>query len=320
MNHFSVLVTGAAGYLGRSLIKRLIQLKSEGLIQNLVATDIAETMPSFLSGADYEKWNICDEGFEKLLQKHNITTVIHLASIVNPRKDQGPEFCYQVDVIGTKQVLDACIIANVKHIVITSSGAAYGYYSDNPEWLKETDQIRGNKVFPYAYHKRLVEEMLTQYRDLHPELIQTVLRVGTILGKTTKNQITNLFEKPRLLGICGYKSPFVFIWDEDLVEILAQAVLKVKSGIYNVAGDGALSVNELASLLGKKVIWVHAALLRLILKVLHFLRLTQYDSEQVLFLQYRPVLNNDKLKNEFGYIPKKTSLQTFQYWMKEKLQ
>ena len=50
-----------------------------------------------------------------------------------------------------------------------------------------------------------------------PALEQVVFRVGTILGETTRNQITALFERPRLLAIRGAASPFVFIWDRDVV-------------------------------------------------------------------------------------------------------
>ncbi|MEZ5024266.1 MAG: hypothetical protein R2728_13575 [Chitinophagales bacterium] len=46
-----------------------------------------------------------------------------------------------------------CKLTSIKFIV-TSSGAAYGYYADNAEWLKEEDPIRGNQEFPY----KLVQE------------------------------------------------------------------------------------------------------------------------------------------------------------------
>jgi UDP-glucose 4-epimerase len=156
--------------------------------------------------------------------------------------------------------------------------------------------------------------MLSLTKEKFPPLKQTLFRVSTILGRNTKNQITDLFEKPFLIGIRGSKSPFVFIWDEDLVEIFTQAILLGKTGIYNAAGDGAMSVDEIAQVLQKRVIWFSATLLGSLLWVLHRLGLSQYDHEQVRFLQYRPVLSNDKLKGEFGYRPKKSSRETFLFW------
>ena len=190
---------------------------------------------------------------------------MHLASIVTPRTGQHPELAYQVDVVGTRNVLDACLAHGVAKLIVTSSGAAYGYHPDNPAWLDEDDPIRGHESFAYARHKRLVEEMLAEARREHPELAQLVFRPGTVLGEGVDNQITALFEKPVLLGVAGSASPFVFIWDEDVVACLVRAVQAPRGGIYNLAGDGALAMSELARRMGKPYlplpVWLLAAVL-----------------------------------------------------------
>ena len=184
--------------------------------------------------------------------------------------------------------------------------------------LTEEDPIRGNEEFAYSYHKRLVEEMLADYRQQYPQLEQTIFRIGTILGKTVSNQITNLFDQRYLLGIRGSDSPFVFIWDQDVVRCFAKAIDSEKTGIYNLAGDGALSIDELATLMAKKVVKMPASLVASGLFILKRLGLSQYGEEQVRFIKYRPVLSNEKLKEEFGYIPEKTSLEVFEYYFMNK--
>ncbi len=204
--------------------------------------------------------------------------------------------------------------AHVGHLLVSSSGAAYGYHADNPEWLTETDLLRGNEVFAYAHHKRLVEELLADCRLRHPELEQVVLRIGTILGASVHNQITDLFEKPRLLAIAGADSPFVFIWDQDVVAIILRAIAGGPAGIYNVAGDGALTLREIAQRLGKHRLVLPARLLRGALALLKPLGLTQYGPEQLDFLRYRPVLLNTRLKTVFGYTPRYTSAEVFELY------
>jgi UDP-glucose 4-epimerase len=51
--------------------------------------------------------------------------------------------------------------------------------------------------------------------------------------------------------------------------------------------------------------------------VLSKLKLSQYGPEQVNFIRYRPVLSNLGLKEEFGYIPEKTTREVFDFYMKE---
>src|SRR5690606_2065224 len=65
------------------------------------------------------------EGLAPLLEQHEIDVVVHLAAIVNPGRDTDLE--YRVDVDGSRNIIDACIAAGVRRLVVSSSGAAYGY-------------------------------------------------------------------------------------------------------------------------------------------------------------------------------------------------
>jgi UDP-glucose 4-epimerase len=112
----------------------------------------------------------------------------------------------------------------------------------------------------------------------------------------------------------GSDSPFVFIWTKDLARILHRAATDGPAGVYNVAGDGWLGVEDLARMLNKPVRRLPANGLKAALAVAHPLGLSQYGPEQVRFLQYRPVLDNAKLKSDFGYTPELTSAQVFDLW------
>jgi UDP-glucose 4-epimerase len=309
-----VLVTGAGGYLGSQVVARLAQ-PGRTDPPFVLAHDIREPSQR-LPGVEYVVADIRSAEIANLIADHKIDIVVHLASIVTPGHGSRREFEYDVDVNGTRNVLQACVHHGVRRIIVSSSGAAYGYHADNPAWLTEDMPLRGNRVFAYSHHKRLVEEMLADYRVKHPNLEQVVLRIGTILGPTVRNQITDLFEKPRLLAIAGSDSPFVFIWDQDVVAIIVRAVEGAPAGIFNVAGDGALTIHEIAARLGKRCLVLPAWLLQGALAVLKPLRLTQYGPEQLDFLRYRPVLLNTRLKTVFGYTPRYSSSEVFEIYRK----
>lgn len=305
-----VLVTGADGFLGRGLLQALAR---EPGIETVVATDVREVPAERrLPDITYLRQDVRDPAVVDTLRAHAIDAVVHLASIVTPDPRMGRELAYQVDVLGSRNVLEACVAAGVGHVVVSSSGAAYGYHADNPAWLREDHALRGNEAFAYSHHKRLVEEMLADYRARHPQLVQTVLRIGTILGERVDNQITALFEKPRLLAVRGSDSPFVFIWDEDVAGAILHALRTRRGGCFNLAGDGALPLPEIARRLGKPLLALPAGLLRAGLAAGQLLRLTRYGPEQLDFLRYRPVLLNTALKQDLGYVPTKTSAQAFE--------
>lgn len=309
----AVLVTGAAGYVGRLCVAALADRCDD--LATVVALDWSEVSGrDRLEGVVYEQGDICDQALEDLFRDHGIDTVVHLASIVRAPQGGPKDLAYRVDVLGTQNVLRACNAVNAKRLIVTSSGAAYGYHPDNPEWLDENDPLRGNEEFEYSKNKRLVEAMLARWREEHPELRQIVFRPGTIVGEDVQSPVTDLFEKPVILGIVGSDSPFVFIWDRDLVACLLDAVFSDKVGVFNQAGDGALTSREIARILGKPYVPLPASLLKAILWAQKRLGLTENGPERVAFLQYRPVLSNRRLKEEYGYVPELTSREAFELY------
>ncbi|MDP2120883.1 MAG: SDR family oxidoreductase [Hoeflea sp.] len=305
-----VLVTGAAGAVGQVLLDELAATGSE-----VLATDVREPT-SLPAGVRYEKLDVRGDDAGRVVAAFRPQVIIHLASIVSPPREMTRDFAYDVDVRGTRNVLEAAVAEGVERLVVTSSGAAYGYHADNPVPLRESDPVRGNAEFAYSDHKRQVEEMLARARQDHPELEQVVLRVGTVLGAGLENQITQLFHRQQLIAVKGSDSPFVFIWTRDLARILVRAAGEGPAGIYNVCGDGALSVHDLARALGKPVMVLPAWMLKAALGIARPLGLTRYGPEQVRFLQYRPVLDNTALKKVFGFTPELTSAETFELWRK----
>jgi len=305
-----VLVTGGAGFLGSRVT---------GLLSDHPGVDVVlsgDLRESEVPGVVSVEVDVTDpRGLPELLRHHRIDTVVHLAAIVNPGRDVQGEF--RVDVQGSSNVLAACVEAGVRRLVVSSSGAAYGYHADNPAWIDETDPLRGNDEFPYSRHKRMVEEMLAAARTTHPALEQVIFRIGTILGPTVRNQITALWDANRILRIAGSDSPFVFVWVDDVAAAMVRAALgEGPAGIYNVAGDGALTVPQIARRLRKPLLTIPAPLLAIALAIGSALRLTDHGPEKVRFLRYRPVLRNDRLKDEFGYTPRLTSAEAFEEYLR----
>lgn len=300
-----VLITGGAGYVGRLLGTRLV---AQGI--PVVGTDLVARHDL---GFPVRTLDVRDRALEPLLREHRITHVVHLAAVLEGGRDRRRD--HDIDVNGTRNVLDCALAAGVRHLTVSSSGAAYGYRADNPEWIDERAPLRATDAFPYAHHKRLVEELLGAYRTSHPQLGQLVLRIGTVLGATTDNQITALFGRPRILAVRGSDSPFAVVWDEDVVGAIVHGVTGDRTGVFNVAGDGKLTIHEIAALLGKPVLPIPAAALRGALALARLLGVGRYGPEQVDFLRYRPVLSNRRLKEEFGYVPAKTTAEAFRFYV-----
>ncbi|MCA5893518.1 NAD-dependent epimerase/dehydratase family protein [Isoptericola sp. NEAU-Y5] len=307
-----VLVTGGAGFLGSHAVAALAARDD---VEHVVAGDLREAQVP--AGATWARLDVTDPATVRaVLAEHAVDTVVHLAAIVNPGTlDEAAERA--VDVDGTRNVLDAALAAGVRRVVVSSSGAAYGYHADNPMPLRETDAVRGNPEFTYSRHKREVEEMLADYRERRPELGQVVLRIGTILGPGVDNQITALWRARRLLRVRGSAGPFVFAWVDDVTGAVVAGATGSVTGTFNVCGDGVMTVADIATALGRGTIDVPAGVLAAALRVGRALRLTVHGPERVGFLRYRPVLDNSRLKAEL-YVPRLTSRQAFDAWQRDR--
>ena len=235
-----VLVTGAQGTLGRVLVAALAQDPSAA--RAVIASDLR--LPEQpVAGVHHARLDITDaDAVAAAFREHTPHVVVHLAAVVTPGPGQTRAQQYAVDVDGTRHVVAAAVETGVGKLIYTSSGAAYGYSPQNAPLLTEDDPLRSDETFAYAWHKRLVEELLADARRDHPALRQLVFRVGTILGAGVRNQITALFERPVVLGLRGVDTPFCFVWDEDVVACLIEGVRSPeKAGIYNLAGSGVMT-------------------------------------------------------------------------------
>lgn len=306
-----ILITGAAGDIG----SRLVSIFTHQDNVELFTTDIVDLKVE--ATCIHKRFDIREPAFFDWFSQVKPDVVIHLASIIKLPESMSEQDAYEIDVVATQKLLDQSVACGTEKIVVTSSGAAYGYWSDNPDWLTEQDPVRGNDDYFYSKHKREIEMMMAEYREKQPQLKQVILRPGTVLGPNFENPITSIFEKNMITGIAGSASPFVIIWVDDLVDYLIEAATSDITGVFNVAGDGTLTLKEIAGRLNKSYLAIPAWLVKCVLFFLKPLGLSQYGPEQVKFIQYRPVLDNAHIKSQFKHKPSKTTAEAFESFLAE---
>jgi UDP-glucose 4-epimerase len=303
----AVLVTGGSGYLGSLVVDAL----SASGAAPLVSLDV-KPPPRPREGVVELQGDLRDHDLEATIRQHGIRAVVHLAAIISPPPGMDETTLQDIEVGGTRRVIHACLDAGIEHLTVTSSGAAYGYSPSNRgRWLQETDPTPGHPRFAYSRHKAEVEQLIAAVRAEQPELRVLLLRPGTILGEETDNQITALFSGPVVLGLAGVEVPFVFVYDRDVAEVIRRGVLDRVEGTFNLAGDGVLTLRDIAALEAKPFLPLPPWLLSGALHALSRLRLVPYGPEQVDFLRYRPVLANDALRAAFPGLPTATTAEAF---------
>jgi len=303
----SVLVTGGSGYLGSLVVARL----SERSVPTL-SVDVRVPRVR-CPGVDYVDGDVRSADLAGHLRRREVTTVIHLAAVIEPPRGMADDELEDIEVGGTRRVIEACVAAGVRHLTLTSSGAAYGYHRRNDgHLLTEDESTPGSEEFAYSRHKAAVESLVVRTRRLHPELGVLLLRPGTILGAGTNNQITALFTGRVMMTFREADPPFVFIWDEDVADVVVDGALSERTGTYNLAGDGVMRMRDIATVEGARVVALPARGVRLALGFAKRLGMGRYGPEQVDFLLHRPVLDNTRLRRDFPGMPRKTTREAYE--------
>ena len=309
----AVAVLGSSGYIGSKAVEAL--WRERRAFGRILAIDVREPPPAHrLDGVAYEALDVRSARLAEVLAANAIDRVVHLAAMTAPPAAMTCQQQYAIDVDGTHNVLEACKETGVRHVTVLSSGTVYGEAAAGDATPLSEDAPLREGSWLYGHHKRLVEGLLERYRALHPGLRQLVLRPAIALGRHTRNEITAFFEKRVLFDVDEQPARFSFILDDDLAACVAKGVREERSGIFNVAADGAIDATEIARLTGARRVSVRPESLCGWIRLLRFFKLTDHAPEQVTFLQHRPLLANDALKRDFGFTPTMTSREVFETW------
>ena len=240
-----VFVTGALGFLGRALGDRFRAAGAE-----LRGVDVRADPERGCVAGDVSRagpWQEAAEGCD---------LVIHTAAIVSMRKDPDP--VWRVNVLGTRNVLDAARAGGASRFLHLSSVAAFSF--DFPAEVTEDHPVRCNGV-PYVDTKVTSEQVVLQAHAAG-ELTCTVVRPGDVYGPGARPWTVLPVEELRrgrlLLPAMG-RGIFSPIYLRDAVDGIAAAATSSSGAgqVFTISGGTGVTTAEFfghyARLLGKRL-------------------------------------------------------------------
>ena len=256
-----ILVTGGAGFIGKHLVNYLLDKGNVITIFDNFSNSEENSMGYFIkNGVKVINGDI--RKFEEILKEtENQDILIHLAAKISVSESiLNPSETFEVNVDGTKNVLEACKRSNIKKVIIASSAAVYG---ESVPKIKLKENTKTNPISPYGKSKLVMEQ---EIRKNNINCI--ILRFFNIfgIGQTSEyaGVITKFIEmistnKPlEIFGDGMQTRDFVSI--NDVVESIYDAIKNGKNGTYNIASGKAITINELAEFmisLSKKDLEIH---------------------------------------------------------------
>jgi nucleoside-diphosphate-sugar epimerase len=168
MKHF---ITGGSGFFGLHLIDRLLKEHQE-----VVVYDVTPLDDDYLQkpGVSFVQGDVRDR--EKLLEAMKGCSVVHHNAAVLPVSRSGKVF-YDINVGGTKNVLEAALANGVRKVLFVSTSSVYGIPTDLPV----TEATKLTPLGEYGWSKYNAEQVVEEFRKNNP-LDISIVRPRTIIG------------------------------------------------------------------------------------------------------------------------------------------
>ncbi len=176
-----ILVTGALGQIGSELTAAL---RERFGADDVVATDVASAASGTLAtSGPFEQLDVtAADAVARAFRRHEIDTVYHLAALLSATGERKPDRCWEVNVDGTRNVLDAAVQHGVSRVLIPSSIAVFGPETPRDDTPQET-VIRPRTMYGIT---KVVGELLGEYVSRTTKLDVRGLRYPGIISSETQ--------------------------------------------------------------------------------------------------------------------------------------
>lgn len=248
-----VLVTGGAGFIGSHVVDRLVKDGYKVKVLDNLSSGKLDNIQGHLSSkrVDFVEGDIRDVSFvRKSLE--GIDTVIHMAALVSvPLSIENPTLTFDINLLGTLNMLRTSIEKHVNRFVFISSCAVCG----DPASLPVSEKTEAHPISPYAESKLIGERYCLGFSE-RQMLRSVVLRFFNVYGpRQGMNEYSGVIT--RFIERCKNKLPMTIYGDglqtRDFVNVedVARAVSisiksKIDGEVFNIGSGHATSINELA--------------------------------------------------------------------------
>ena len=242
------IVTGGAGFIGSSIVKKLVARGDDVTVIDNLNTGKEENLKSVIDKITFLKDSILNrELLEK--QSQNIDGIFHQAALASVQDSfsKSDEY-HDVNVNGTENILKLAK-KNDFRVVYASSSSVYG----NPERIPIKESDKKNPINPYAETKLKQDQLAIKYSEMGVKVIG--LRYFNVFGKGQSKEYAGVLKlflerirdklPPKINGDGTQFRDFVYVEDVADANIMSMDS-DINHGFYNVGTNTSITILDLA--------------------------------------------------------------------------
>lgn len=307
-----IAITGHAGVYGRALVRAIRREHPEAVLLGLDCRPAACDPPDSMWQGD-----IRDPLLADVFRRFCPDTVIHLAYVVQPRRDRAAMRAINVD--GTRHVLASAAACGASRVLVASSGTVYGAWSDNPAVCDEATPLRPRADFAYSFDKGIVERHLTAFANDHPHIAVAWTRPAIICGHGVRNFLSDIFLTVPFMALPdGADTPLQFVHEDDVAAATLAILASEGRGPFNVAPEDSMTQREIAQAMGIAAVRMPFFVVNAASRLWWSLRLPWVATPPGLahYLRHPWVMTSERLRRECGFACAHSSHAAFRTLLK----
>jgi UDP-glucose 4-epimerase len=300
-----VLITGASGGLA-SVVVDVLAADYE-----LVGVD-----PRSLSGGrqfpgEFHRIDYSHRKMADLFRNNDFHAVLHLGRVPATAKARK-SVRYNINVLGTRSLLDLSVRFGVKNVIVFSTFHVYGAHQHNHLHITEEDPLRASQIFAELSDAVELDHASSMFLLKHREQVRTViLRPVNVIGPRLQNQISKLLRADFCPVLLGYDPMQQFIHERDIARALLLSLQSDKAGVYNVAGEGVIPWSHAVRTAGATPV-----------PIPHFLAYpffalasqvgARFPKHLLDYFRYPTIVSDEAFRKDMGYEPQVTTVEALE--------
>ncbi len=320
----TVAVTGPTGDIGRSLLRLLDRDERVGRITAMARRPF-DPAAEGLAKVEYRRADVLDaDAVREVIDGADV--VVHLAFMIMG----GARETTEINLTGSRNVFGAAIDAAVGRLVYASSVAAYGFGAENPPVLTEDLEPLGTERHYYSAQKAELELALRELlagTDVAAYVFRPCIVAGpdalTLVQSIPYVQLSDRMPAPILRALELVPAlrpvipdpgvPFQLVHHDDVASALQAAVLGLgEPGIYNLAGDGTLTLGDLADALGWYSIPVPDLAVGAVAELVARLPFMPGEAQWIESLRRPVIMDTTRARTMLGWQPRHDARETLE--------
>lgn len=245
-----ILVTGGAGFIGSTLVDKLIDEGHEVAVLDNLASGKKDYINS---RAKFFEIDICAPEVADVFALFQPEIVYHLAAQIDVRISlNDPVYDNKINAVGSLNILENCRLNNVKKFIFVSTGGAiYG----EAEEIPTTEKAPTYPLSPYGIHKLTTEKYCKFYNEVHG-LDYTILRFANVYGprqyKGGEAGVVSIFiehavtKKPCFINGDGLQTRD-YVYVDDVVTALSKAKEVNYQGEINIGCAKEITIIDIVN-------------------------------------------------------------------------